>query len=85
MEGVALLIHDIDFTGYGNFQQPQQSAFNAIASLPPPQLQPQQTGTGDKFAPSNIFSAMKRQDFGKPEEQQPQDASESFSTSCFGE
>ena len=65
-----------DYTGYGNFQQPQ-SAFNTIASLPPPQPQQNQNG-GDKFAPSNIFSAMKRQDFGKPEEQQPQDASEFF-------
>ncbi|KAL7421316.1 cytoskeletal protein binding protein [Cryptotrichosporon argae] len=57
------------YTGFQ--QQPQQqSAFNAIASMPPPQ-QPRQQ---DKFAPSNIFSAMKRTDFGKPEEQQPQAA-----------
>lgn len=64
------------YTGYGGFQQPQQqnSTFNAIANLPPPQL-PQQTGSGDKFAPTNIFAAMKRSDFGKPEEQNPQAAS----------
>lgn len=60
------------------FQQPQQSAFNVIANLPPPQI-PQATGMsggGDKFAPSNIFSAMKRTDFGKTEEQTPQPSSE---------
>ena len=43
-----------------------------------PQQQPQQTGNGggggDKFAPSNIFAAMKKSEFGKPEEQQPQNS-----------
>lgn len=62
------------YTGYGGYQQAQQnSSFNAIANLPPPQV-PQQTGNGDKFAPTNIFAAMKRSDFGKPEEQNPQTA-----------
>ncbi|WWD06734.1 hypothetical protein V865_004829 [Kwoniella europaea PYCC6329] len=62
-----------NFTGYpGVMQQPQpQSSFNAIANMPPPQ--PQQTEQ-NKFAPSNIFAAMKQSDFGKPEEQQPQNA-----------
>jgi len=41
--------------------------------LPPPQQQE----NPDKFAPSNIFAAMKKQDFTKPEEQRPQDSSES--------
>lgn len=46
--------------------------------MPPPQV-PQATGAqgADKFAPSNIFSAMKRTDFAKPEEQNPQPSSES--------
>ncbi|WVQ81211.1 hypothetical protein IAT38_003333 [Cryptococcus sp. DSM 104549] len=61
-----------NFTGYpGGMQQPQQSTFNQIASMPPPQA-PQSSGGGDKFAPGNIFAAMKKTDFGKPEEQQPQ-------------
>jgi hypothetical protein len=64
------------YTGLPTFQQQQQnSSFNAIANLPPPQV-PQPTGAGDKFAPSNIFSAMKRTDFGKSEEATPQSASE---------
>lgn len=63
-------------TGYGGYQPAQNSAFNQIASMPQqptgqPQQQPQ---NGDKFAPSNIFAAMKKNDFGKPEEQQPQNA-----------
>lgn len=64
-----------DFTGHpGGFQQqPQQTAFNAIANMPPPQQQE----NPDKYAPTNIFAAMKRQDFGKPEEQQPQAQRES--------
>ncbi|RXK37875.1 hypothetical protein M231_04874 [Tremella mesenterica] len=59
-----------NFTGYpGNFnQQSQQSSFNVIASIPPPQ-QPQNP---DKFAPSNIFAAMKKTDFGRPEDERPQ-------------
>jgi hypothetical protein len=62
-------------TGYpGNYgQQSQQSSFNAIASIGPPQ----QASNPDKFAPTNIFAAMKKQDFGKPEEQRPQDSSTS--------
>ncbi|WWD21143.1 hypothetical protein CI109_105624 [Kwoniella shandongensis] len=63
-----------NFTGYpGGMQQPpQQSSFNAVASM---QQQPQQSQQqGDKFAPSNIFAAMKKTEFGKPEEQQPQNA-----------
>ena len=28
----------------------------------------------DKYAPSNIFAAMKKTDFGKPEEQRPQES-----------
>ncbi|BEI84339.1 hypothetical protein CcaverHIS002_0409430 [Cutaneotrichosporon cavernicola] len=56
------------------FQQQQNNSFNAIANLPPPQL-PQPTGAGgDMFAPSNIFNAMKRTDFGKSEETNPQAA-----------
>jgi hypothetical protein len=55
-------------------QQQPQSSFNAIANVGPPPA-PQQNQ--DKFAPSNIFAAMKKTDFGKPEEQQPQSASES--------
>ncbi|WWC73129.1 uncharacterized protein I206_107095 [Kwoniella pini CBS 10737] len=66
-----------NFTGYPGgmgmgMQQPQmqqQSSFNAIANMPPPQ---QAQGDQNKFAPSNIFAAMKKNDFGKPEEQQPQ-------------
>jgi hypothetical protein len=65
-----MILIDTDFTG---FQPPQaQSSFNAIAALGPQQTGMQQGGGGDKFAPSSIFSAMKRTDFGKPEEQQPQ-------------
>lgn len=43
---------------------------------PPAPVVPQATGapSGDKFAPSNIFSAMKRTDFTKSEEQNPQPA-----------
>jgi hypothetical protein len=65
---------------YTGFQQPQQqSTFNAIANIPPPQPQQPQTsgGGGDKFAPTNIFSAMKRTDYGKREEENPQPSSES--------
>lgn len=65
----------IDFTGFPQQQQQQQqqSTFNTIASMPPPQPQQAQQAP-DKFAPSNIFAAMKKTDFGKPEEQQPQAA-----------
>jgi hypothetical protein len=61
-----------DFTGFpGNFpQQSQSSNFNAIANVRPPE--PVQNP--DKFAPSNIFAAMKSSGFGKPEEEQPQSA-----------
>ncbi|KAK4684569.1 actin cytoskeleton-regulatory complex protein SLA1, partial [Tremellales sp. Uapishka_1] len=62
------------YTGYpGGFQN---STFNAIASIgpPPPPAQPQ----GDKFAPTSIFAAMKQNQFGKPEEEAPQNSSESF-------
>ncbi|ORY24778.1 hypothetical protein BCR39DRAFT_545879 [Naematelia encephala] len=61
-----------NFTGFpGNYpQQSQQSSFNTIASMQ--QQQPQQAG--DKFAPSNIFAAMKKTDFAKPEEQRPQES-----------
>ncbi|KIR26661.1 hypothetical protein I309_04430 [Cryptococcus deuterogattii LA55] len=62
-----------NFTGFPQ-QQQQQSTFNAIASIPPPQPQQSQQAAPDKFAPSNIFAAMKKTDFGKPEEQQPQAA-----------
>ena len=60
------------YTGYpGNFgQQSQQSSFNAIADMRPPEPQ----ANPDKFAPSNIFAAMKKTDFGKPEDQKPQDS-----------
>lgn len=63
------------FGGQGGFQQSQYSAFNQVANMQqqPPQQQQQQQN-GDKFAPSNIFAAMKKNDFGKPEEQQPQNA-----------
>ncbi|KAK8843340.1 hypothetical protein IAR55_006996 [Kwoniella newhampshirensis] len=63
-----------NFTGYpgGMQQSQQQSTFNAVASMQQQPQQPQQQG--DKFAPSNIFAAMKKTDFGKPEEQQPQNA-----------
>lgn len=69
-------------TGYGGpsgfGQQPQNLAFNQVANMQAPQQQPQQTGNGggggDKFAPSNIFAAMKKSEFGKPEEQQPQNS-----------
>jgi hypothetical protein len=53
-------------------QQPQ-SSFNAIANVGPP---PPPGQDGNKFAPGNIFAAMKKADFGKPEEQQPQSSSE---------
>lgn len=63
-------------TGFGGYQQSQNSAFNQIANMPQQQQQQaqQQQQNGDKFAPSNIFAAMKKNDFGKPEEQQPQNA-----------
>jgi hypothetical protein len=72
------------YTGFPGYQQPQQqpqqqTAFNAIANMPPPQV-PQQTGAGggggDQFAPSNIFSAMKRTDFTRSEDTNPQSSSE---------
>jgi hypothetical protein len=65
---------DVDFTGFpGNFaQQSQTSNFNAIASMRPPEPPQNQ----DKFAPSNIFAAMKQKNFGQPEEQQPQGSGE---------
>ena len=61
--------------------QTANSTFGQIANMQPPQppqMQPQQTGAGggDKFAPGNIFAAMKRADFTKPEEQRPQDSGE---------
>jgi hypothetical protein len=61
---------------YTGFQQ--QSTFNTVAAIPPPApVQPQATGAGgDKFAPSNIFNAMKRTDYGKREEEAAQAASE---------
>jgi hypothetical protein len=62
-------------TGYGGgFQQSQNSAFNQIANMPPPQPPQQPQQQPDKFAPSNIFAAMKKSDFGKPEDQQPQNS-----------
>lgn len=63
---------------YTGYQQPQ-STFNAIASIPPPQV-PQPTGAsgGDKFAPTNIFSAMKRTEYGGSEEQSPQASGTSY-------
>lgn len=82
-----ILSASLGFTGYtGGFQQQQQAqqpsfqqpaptGFNAIASIPPPQ--PQENP--NKYAPSNIFAAMKKQEFGQPEEQQPQQSSESHS------
>ena len=62
-------------------QQNQQNQFNAIANVP---LQGQVTGMqqqqqsqgGDKFSPGNIFAAMKKSEFGKPDEQRPQDSGE---------
>ena len=65
---VSILIKD--FTGFqGNFaQQSTASNFNTIASMRPPE--PPQNP--DKFAPSNIFAAMKQKNFGQPEEQNPQ-------------
>lgn len=65
------------YTGFpgGSGQQSQQNSFNAVANMPPPQQQQ----APDKFAPSNIFAAMKKTEFGKPEDERPQDASESLS------
>jgi hypothetical protein len=59
-------------TGYNPGFQPQNSAFHQIANMPQQQPQQPQQPAPDKFAPSNIFAAMKKNDFGKPEEQQPQ-------------
>jgi len=59
-------------TGYNPGFQQQNSAFNQIANMPQQQPQQQQAPAPDKFAPSNIFAAMKKNDFGKPEDQQPQ-------------
>lgn len=73
LNGATNLPTQLDFTGFPQ-QQQQQSTFNAIASIPPPQPQQPQQAAPDKFAPSNIFAAMKKTDFGKPEEQQPQAA-----------
>lgn len=73
LNGATNLPTKLDFTGFPQ-QQQQQSTFNAIASIPPPQAQQSQQAAPDKFAPSNIFAAMKKTDFGKPEEQQPQAA-----------
>lgn len=60
-------------------QQNAQNQFNNIANVPlqgqvTGMQQPQQPGGGDKFAPGNIFAAMKKSEFGKPEEQQPQNS-----------
>lgn len=79
LNGAINLPTQLDFTGFPQ-QQQQQSTFNAIASIPPPQPQQPQQAAPDKFAPSNIFAAMKKTDFGKPEEQQPQ-AAGMYSTS----
>ncbi|KAI9636713.1 uncharacterized protein MKK02DRAFT_26463 [Dioszegia hungarica] len=60
-----------------NMHQQASSTFGSIANMgppAPPQQQQQQQPQGDKFAPGNIFAAMKRQDFGKPDEQRPQDS-----------
>ena len=38
--------------------------------MPPPQA----PSNPDKFAPSNIFAAMKKTDFGKPEDERPQES-----------
>lgn len=64
---------------FGNtMHQQASSTFSNIANIGPPQPQQQQAQPqGDKFAPGNIFAAMKRQDFAKPEEQRPQDSGKS--------
>lgn len=71
-----------------NMHQQASSTFGSIASMgppAPPQQQQQQPPQGDKFAPGNIFAAMKRQDFGKPDEQRPQDSGELVvPTACGG-
>ncbi|ORX39089.1 hypothetical protein BD324DRAFT_587922 [Kockovaella imperatae] len=61
-----------NYTGYpGNYgQQSQHSSFNTIASMRPPEP----PSNPDKYAPSNIFAAMKKADFGKPEDQRPQES-----------
>jgi hypothetical protein len=65
----------IDMTGYNpGFQQSQNTAFNQIANMPQQQPQQPPQPAPDKFAPSNIFAAMKKSDFGKPEDQQPQNS-----------
>lgn len=80
-----------DFTGmpsgaqqFGQgVQNDVNSRFDAVANVPlqgqvtgmQGQQQQQQQGP-DKFAPSNIFAAMKKSEFGKPEEQRPQDSGE---------
>lgn len=63
-------------TGYNPAMQNPNSMFNAVANVPTQQMQPQQTGAADRFAPSSIFSAMKRGDAGpaQQESQGPQSA-----------
>jgi hypothetical protein len=61
--------------------QTASNTFNNVANVPlqgqVTGMQPQQQGGGgDKFAPSNIFAAMKKSEFGKPEEQRPQESGE---------
>lgn len=73
----------VGYTGMGGpaqqfgqtMHQQASSTFNNIANVGPPQpQQQQQQPQGDKFAPGNIFAAMKRSDFAKPDEQRPQDS-----------
>ena len=61
-------------TGYNPGFQQQNSSFNQIANMPQQQPQQPPQPAPDKFAPSNIFAAMKKSDFGKPEDQQPQNS-----------
>ena len=69
-------------------QQNAQNQFNNIANVPlqgqVTGMQQQQSQGGDKFAPGNIFAAMKKSEFGKPEEQRAQDSGECprFRASC---